>query len=1218
MWISGQAGIGKTAIATSLCQRLDSIRALAGSFFCRRDDPGSSDPLTLINNLACEMAMNCPTYAHEVFNAIRLNPKLCSAHLGLRYQGLVKRPLKQLKYISMPTTLVVIVDGLDECGDEDARGTALLKLYEMSRLVPWLKVIVTSRPLGDLQKNFEANCPHGTVVHLQDYDAAPDIRAYMQGQLGRLAETEKWPAGSIKQLCSMSQGVFLWATLATRYVKKAAFTALPRLQKMLNNQTSSVTDHFDALYTRILETTIIDGDQETKDAYLRCIGSIIVTSQRHPSIVPDLQYLLLVADQVDQSVLEQIIKNLAQLLVITNGHIRFLHASFKDFISDSSRSGSFYIPLDQCQVDPAASCLKLMKRELRFNICQLESSHLLNSQVPDLKLRIQSHIRPTLKYACLHWIDHFICSPNQAKVEAITQFMEGPQLMYWIEVLSLLGRLDVAIGGLANLESLELAQYNGWSLIRPWIKDARRLLLSFYDAIATSTPHLYISALAFAPSRSPTAHRMRAYFPNTVTIAKDPGLAWHPCVKTIAHPHSVQSLSMSPDGFTIVVGYANGSLAIWDLQTGTRISESLVGHDDSVSCVAHSPNGNLIASGSYDTSIRVWDVADRLKSSHALTGHSGAVYAVAFSPDSTVIASGSSDRTVRLWGSKSMCAIQEPYLGHSNTVSTLAFSPDGTQLVSGSWDKTIRVWSVASDGQRLTENPILITGHSDSVTCIAFSPDGSKIASGSTDKTMQMWDSWTGKEVECCTLPVKHSDSVNSIAFSSNGGLVISTSLDGRIHLRNATTLEETVYPFGHTSSVEGVAFSPDGTYIVSGSTDMTTRVWEVTTLLKPMTTDPLVGHSSPVHCVAISSDGTRIISGSADHTVRMWDAQTGAQMGKPYTGHSSFVYGLAFTLDGTRFVSGSIDMTLKLWDTKKQALVKSHQHQAKIRCVASAPDGTLIAFGSDDEQVYLWDPKRWKIIGGPLEGHSDLIWSVAFSPDGACLASGSSKAVLLWDTRSHSCLGKIASSHTQPIRSIALSPCGTRLISGSDDNTVRLWDIKGGSTVLELIGHSSNVSAVAFSPDGSCVASASFDNTIRLWNSKTGQSIGQPLVGHSKRVKCLTFSPDGGYLVSGSEDNTIRAWSLDTYFRQANDTQEAFSWPMNPCELLPHADSPGWVTEGEESLVFWLPLYYQQPDLFPGTHPGVPRPRTFLDYSKLVHGTAWTAVALDSIKNSG
>ncbi|CAE6541800.1 unnamed protein product [Rhizoctonia solani] len=1211
MWISGQAGMGKTAIATSLCRRLDGVRALAASFFYRRDDPSSGDPLALINNLACEMAMNCPTYAHEVSTAIRMNPKLCNAHLSLRYQGLIKKPLKQLKFISMPTTMVVIVDGLDECGDEDARAAAVQRLYEISTLVPWLKVIVTSRPVGDLRQYFKANCPLGTVIHLPDYDAASDIRAYFQGQLGRLAKKEKWPADSITRLCTMSQGVFLWAKLAAGYIKKSAFTALPRLQKILKNQTSPVTDHFDALYTRILDMTVGDGEDEVRDAYLRCIGSILLTSQRKTSITPDLQYVLLVADQVDQPTLEQILRNLAPLLLVTEGRIGFLHSSFKDFISDSSRAGRFHIQLDECQVDPAASCLKLMQRELRFNICNLETSHILNSQVPDLKLRIQSNIGQTLRYASLHWIDHFISSPNQAKVEAITEFLEGPQLMYWVEVLSLLGRLDVAIGGLANLASLELVQFSGWSLIRPWVKDARRLLLSFYDAIATSTPHLYISALAFAPSKSPTAHRMRRYFPNTVTVAKDPGLAWHPCVKTIAHLHSVQCLSMSPDGLAIIVGYADGSLGIWDLQTGARISESLVGHGDSVTCVVYSPNGNLIASGSYDTTIRVWDVADGLQSSHVLTGHSGVVYSIDFSPDSSVLASGSSDNTIWLWGTKTMCAIQGPYMAHSNIVSSVVFSPDGTQLASGSWDKTIRVWSVASGGQELTEGPLLITGHSDSVTCLAFSPDGSKIASGSTDRTMQMWDSWTGKEVESCTLPAKHSNGVNSIVFSSNGALVISTSSDGRIHLRNATTLEETVYPFGHSNSVDGVAFSPDGTYIVSGSTDMTTRVWEITTLLKPMTPDPLVGHTSPVHCVAISSDGTRIISGSGDHTVRMWDAQTGAPIGKPYTGHSSFVYGLAFVRDGTRFVSCSIDMTLKLWDTTKQTLVKSHSHPAKIRCVASSPDGALVAFGSDDEQVHLWDPKAWKKINSePLEGHSDLIWSLVFSPDGACLASGSSKAVCLWDTRSHSLLGKIASSHTQPIRSIALTPCGTGVVSGSDDNTARLWDVKTGNTVLELVGHSSNVAAVAFSPDGSCIASASFDNTIRLWNSKTGQNLGQPLVGHSKRVRCLAFSPDGTYLVSGSDDNSVRAWSLDAHFRQSNDAREAFSWPNNPCELSSHSQYPGWVTQDQESLVFWLPPYHQRPEQFPGTHPGVPCPRTFLDYSKLVHGTAWTDVA--------
>ncbi|CAE6469801.1 unnamed protein product [Rhizoctonia solani] len=220
MWISSQVGMGKTAVATSLCQRLDQARALAGSFFCRRDDPNSNNPLSLINSLICDIAMSCPAYARQVAIAIRANPKLCSTHLSLRYEYLVKRPLQRLARISMPITLVAVVDGLDECGDNVARGKTLQKLFEMSRLVPWLKVIVTGRPVADMQQYFQATCIHKTVVHLHDYDASPDIRAYIEGQVTQLAKTERWPSESINELCAMSHGVFLWATLAVKYIKR--------------------------------------------------------------------------------------------------------------------------------------------------------------------------------------------------------------------------------------------------------------------------------------------------------------------------------------------------------------------------------------------------------------------------------------------------------------------------------------------------------------------------------------------------------------------------------------------------------------------------------------------------------------------------------------------------------------------------------------------------------------------------------------------------------------------------------------------------------------------------------------------------------------------------------------------------------------------------------------------------------------------------------------
>ncbi|CAE6445342.1 unnamed protein product [Rhizoctonia solani] len=565
MWISAQVGMGKTAVATSLCQRLDRVGALASSFLCQQDDANFNDPLILLNNLICDLAMKCPAYAHQVAIAIRANPKLYSSHLSLRYEGLVKRPLQKLGRLSMPVTLVAVVDGLDECGDHIAQGKMLQKLYEISRLVPWLKVIVTGRPVPEMKQYFKPTCLHKTVVHLHHHDASPDIRAYIEGQVAHLAETEHWPSESIDQLCKMSCGVFLWAKLAVQYVKKSAFPTLPHLQKVLSNQKSPVTDHFDTLYASVLETAIDNDEKDIKVAYLRCIGAILVISAREPLAAPDLQHLLLAASQVDQRTLEQVESNLGPVLLVPDGQcITFHHPSFQDFVTDPSRSGQFHIRLDQYEEEPAAYCLQVMQRDLCFNICQLETSHRLNRDIADLNHRIDSRIGPMLKYACTHWIDHFIALPTQALVESIKRFMEGPKLMYWIEVLSLLGCIDIALAGLSKLSALDLGRFSDWDLVVYWAKDAHRFILSFYDAITTSTPHLYVSALAFAPRKCPTALRMRPHFPNTITVARGGVSGWHPCIKSIVHPHVIQTLSISPVGRKIVVGYPDGSLAIWD------------------------------------------------------------------------------------------------------------------------------------------------------------------------------------------------------------------------------------------------------------------------------------------------------------------------------------------------------------------------------------------------------------------------------------------------------------------------------------------------------------------------------------------------------------------------------------------------------------------------------------------------------------------------------
>ncbi|KAH7317508.1 WD40-repeat-containing domain protein [Rhizoctonia solani] len=1102
MWISGQAGMGKTSVATSLCQRLDNVQALAGCFFCLRDDSNFNDPLRLVDNLTHDIAMQCSACANEVANAIRASRRLITSHLSLRFEGLVKKPLERLKSLPIPTTLVIIIDALDECGDYNSRGMILNELYSTSRLVPWLKVIITARPESDLLDHFKSHCVHQPIVHLQTYDVSDDIRAYIQNNLGEIARTEQWPDDSISRLCKKSQGVFLWAALATKYLKESSIPALSRLQK-------------------VLEAAIKDDENETREAYNRCIGAILSISEREPLAVLDLQHLLVVAGWIKADTLERVVANLGPLILVTDGQfVRFHHSSFKDYATDPIRSRDSPIRLERLLI----------------------------------------------------------------------------------------------------LASTTLNQFTEWSLIVFWLKDIRRFLLSFYSTIAESTPHLYISALAFAPTNSPVAQRMRPYFPNTITVTRGGNLTWHPCVTSFQHPQSILAVSVSPSGSMLATGYPDGSTRIQDIQTGLPIGKPLIGHFTAVTCIAFSPSGKYVTTSSYDTTVRVWDLLGSLDTSYALIGHCGSVHAVAFSPNASLLASGSSDKSIRLWNIESMQPVGQPYAGHLSRVSCLTFSPDGARLASGSWDKTIRIWSVDRDGLQLTINPLLITGRFDSVTCVSFSPDGSKVASGSVDRTIRMWDIQTGSEIESHNSPAKHRNGITSISFSLNGKLVASSSLDGAVQLWDATTFAAFSQPFGHSSCVSGVAFLHDGAHVISGSTDMTIRIWDINACSKAIAIAPLIGHSNSIYSIACSGDGTRIISGSGDNTIRIWDAQNSTPIGEPLIGHSSPVCCVAFSPDGTQIVTGSDDKTVKLWDTTTHASIQSYQHDSVVRCAIFSADGALIAFGAADSKVYLWEPTEWRMVGSPLEGHSKLVLSVAFSPHGACLASSSGDhTVVLWDLQTHSRLGEPLSGHTDWVRSVAFSPCGNRIISGSVDGTARVWDVRTGNTTQILDNNSGIVTSAIFSPDGSYIALGSYDRTVKLWDTVVGSVIGQPLTGHSHRVWSLSFSPEGSYLISGSTDQTLRVWIPDVpqaISEPANNLLGIFCWPAHPSELSTHPRRPEWLTHDQQSYVLRIPTHYRQPDQFFSARTGAPSQQTLIDYSNFMHGTSWTEVACNSVSN--
>jgi WD40 repeat protein len=650
------------------------------------------------------------------------------------------------------------------------------------------------------------------------------------------------------------------------------------------------------------------------------------------------------------------------------------------------------------------------------------------------------------------------------------------------------------------------------------------------------------------------------------------GLFHSPHLTTFLHGHinEVLSIAFSPDGKVLASAGSDNTIRLWDVATGQLIGQPLTGHTNWVNSVAFSPDGKILASGSADATIRLWDTSTMLSANAAtgqpavdvLTGHMSGVESVVFSPDGTILASGSGDHTIRLWDVVTREPIGEPLTGHAEGVRSLAFSPDGTILASGSLDNSIRLWDVAT-GEPIGQ-PLI--GHTNWVNSVAFSPNGKMLASGSFDRSIRLWD--VERHQPFASPLSGHTNGVYSVAFSPDGQKLISGSQDRTLRLWDVATGEPIGEPFtGHSHWVWSVAFSPDGQTLASGGGDGTVILWSVTAR-QPLSRrlgdypDTPYSRTQWVLGVAFSPDGKTVAAASSDHTLRLWDVATHQPIGQPLIGHTDRVSSVAFSPDGEILASGSADATIILWDmaTSQPIGQPLTGHTNWVYSIAFSPDGQTLASGAWDHTVRLWDISTMLsagvAMGQPtvrlLTGHDDPVRSVAFSPDGKTLASGSCGQleldqyvcdkpgeIRLWDVATGQPIGQPLKGHTFGVESVVFSPDGQTLASSSDDGTICLWDT---STMLSagvatgqpigqpLKGHTHWVMDVDFSPDGTILASAGVgDLTIRLWDVATGQPIGQPLTGHTHWVMDIAFSPDGQTVASGSRDGTIRLWDVAT-----------------------------------------------------------------------------------------
>jgi WD40 repeat protein len=200
--------------------------------------------------------------------------------------------------------------------------------------------------------------------------------------------------------------------------------------------------------------------------------------------------------------------------------------------------------------------------------------------------------------------------------------------------------------------------------------------------------------------------------------------------------------------------------------------------------------------------------------------------------------------------------------------------------------------------------------------------------------------------------------------------------------------------------------------------------------------------------------------------------------------------------------------------------------HSNSVRSVVFSPDGKTLASASFDNTIKLWHLETQKPIA-TLIGHSNLVNSVAFSFDGLILASASDdNTIKLWHLETQKPIATLT-GHSDLVNSVAFSPDSKTLASASDDKTIKLWHLETQKLIATL-RHSNEVRSVAFSPDGKTLASTSDDHTIKLWQLQSQKPIAT-LTGHSSKVNSVAFSPDGLTLASASSDKTIKLWHLQS-----------------------------------------------------------------------------------------
>jgi WD40 repeat protein len=512
---------------------------------------------------------------------------------------------------------------------------------------------------------------------------------------------------------------------------------------------------------------------------------------------------------------------------------------------------------------------------------------------------------------------------------------------------------------------------------------------------------------------------------------------------------------------------------------------------------------------------------------------------------------------------------------------------------------TTALWAQPAPNPR---NLVLQAPPATSVESVAVSPDGALVATAAGEGGVRLYDAKTG------VLKRTMGDvGDRDVVFSPDGQTLTAAGfhMDKLVGVFDVHTGKRTLALAGHTEwEADATAFSPDGKLLASTGTDKQILVWELATgkLRHQLKNQPF-----RIAALAFSPDSATLAGGGGDKQVRLWDATT-RELKSSFTPHGDWIATLAFAPNGKTIASASCNWSFhrghdwalpagssveqsewRLWDVDSGKLLRTvtatgrmlsvalapgstslacgidkevrlynlsgdaayrvvTRHDATVTSVAFSPDGEAVISGSHDQTV-----KRTNLATGKVEwqapGYFEQVNSVALSDDASLLVTGSSDhryargrlhadaeqigpgAVRLWDARSGRMLRRLGNPREQ-VMAVAISSDGRQIAGGgalaSGAGFVHVWDAASGKLASSATDHAKVVLAVAFGNDGRWLATAAADGVVTIRDAQSGAAV-RSLPDHAGGATSLAFSPDGATLICGEAHGGTRVWDAST-----------------------------------------------------------------------------------------